>query len=237
VRFISPGTALADMQQLRQQIASSHTLPREIAGTENMPAEMVLRVLDHLIQCWSPKPSLRKNARHRIASEVFVVRGLERVLWYLSGGGNSLDEVETWTVEDVSRGGLGAQLPLKQNEVLAIGTVVGFQPAGAAGWQVGVIRRFSRPSEQRGAAGIETLTTTPCILSVMDSGLKTDLILLDELKDDSSVRILLAPGCWEIGTAFVTLIDGRPWRLHADEILDQSGDWLIGRCIAEQLRD
>jgi len=237
LRFISPGSGLPDMQQLRQQIAATRILPRDIAGAEEFPAEAVLRVLDHLILCWSPKPPLRKNARHRIASDVYVVRGLDRVLWYLSGGGNSLDEVETWTVDDVSQGGMGVNLPLKMNEIIPVGTLVGCQPAGVAAWQLGVIRRFSRSSEQRGTAGIETLSKTSRTLSVMDSGLKTELILLDALKDDSSVRILLGPSYWEAGTAFVTLVDGRPWRLHADEPLDQAGDWLLGRCIAEELRD
>lgn len=237
IRFLSPGEALADMQQLREKILATRQLPREIAGVEELPAEAVLRVIDHLLQCWSAKPPLRKNARHRIASNVYVVHGFVTLLGYLSGSNTSLEGIETWVIEDVSQCGLGAKLSIKRNDWVQVGALVGFQPEGVAGWQVGIIRRFTRQNEADGSVGIETLSKLPRPLSVMDSGLKTDLIVLDALQDDSSVRILIAPSYWENGTVFVTLMDGRPWRLHADEKLEATSDWLIGRCIAEQIRD
>lgn len=237
VRYLSPGEALADMQQMRENILATRQFPREIAGVEELPAEAVLRVIDHLLQCWSAKPPLRKNARHRIASGVYVVHGLDTLLGYLTGTDTSLEGIEAWVIEDVSQGGIGAKLSIKRNDWAQVGALVGFQPEGVTGWQVGIVRRFTRLSEADGSAGIETLSKLPHPLSAMDSGLKTDLIVLDVLQDDSSVRILIAPSYWENGTVFVTLLDGRPWRLHADETLEETGDWLIGRCIAEQIRD
>ena len=237
IRYLSPGDALADMQQLREKIFATRQLPREIAGVEELPAEAVLRVIDHLLQCWSAKPPLRKNARHRIASGVYVIHGLESLPGYLLGTDTRLEGIETWVIEDVSQGGIGAKLPIKRNDWAQVGALVGFQPEGVSGWHVGIIRRFTRQSESDGSAGIETLSKLPHPLSVMDSGLKTDLIVLDALQDDSSVRVLIAPSYWENGTVFVTLLDGRPWRLHADEKLEETGDWLIGRCIAEKIRD
>lgn len=236
-RYLSPGEALADMQQMRERIRATGQLPREIAGVEALPAEAVLRVLDHLLQCWSAKPPLRKNARHRIASDVYVIHGLDTLPGYLLGSNSSLEGIETWVIEDVSQGGIGARLSINRNDWAQVGALVGFQPEGVSGWHVGIIRRFTRQSESDGAAGIETLSKQPRPLSVMDSGLKTDLIVLDPLQDDSSVRILIAPSYWENGAAFVTLLDGRPWRLHSDEKLEATGDWLIGLCIAEQIRD
>lgn len=237
IRYLSPGDALANMQQLYEKILATRQLPREIAGVEELPAEAALRVIDHLLQCWSAKPPLRKNARHRIASNVYVIHGLDTLQGYLTGSNTSLDGIETWVIEDVSQGGIGAKLSIKRNDWVQVGALVGFQPEGVAGWQVGIIRRFTRQSEADGSVGIETLSKQPRQLSVMDSGLKTDLIVLDALQDDNSVRILIAPSYWESGTVFVTLVDGRPWRLHADEKLEATGDWLIGRCIAEQIRD
>lgn len=237
IRYLSPGDALTNMQQLHEKILATRQLPREIAGVEELPAEAALRVIDHLLQCWSAKPPLRKNARHRIASNVYVIHGLDTLQGYLTGSNTSLDGIETWVIEDVSQGGIGAKLSIKRNDWVQVGALVGFQPEGVAGWQVGIIRRFTRQSEADGSVGIESLSKQPRSLSVMDSGLKTDLIVLDALQDDSSVRILIAPSYWENGTVFVTLMDGRPWRLHADEKLEATGDWLIGRCIAEQIRD
>jgi hypothetical protein len=168
---------------------------------------------------------------------VYVIHGFEPLLGYLSGANTSLEGIEAWVIEDVSQGGIGAKLSIKRNDWAQVGALVGFQPEGVSGWHVGIIRRFTRQSESDGSAGIETLSKLPRPLSVMDSGLKTDLIVLDALQDDSSVRILIAPSYWENGTVFVTLLDGRPWRLHADEKLEEAGGWLIGRCIAEQIRD
>jgi len=237
LRFLFPGTAPDEMRTLREKIAASRVVPREIAGVEEFSADLVLRVLDHLLQCWSPKPPLRKAARHRIASDVYVVRGLDDLLRFVAGNADDITAVATWTAEDASQGGLGARLPIKRNEVVAVGMLVGFQPPGNPGWNVGVVRRYSRLDEQQGLAGIEILSPAPRVLTAMDSGLRTDLLLLDTLKDDSSVRILLAPSHWEGSTTYVGLVDGRPWRLHADEAVEQAGDWLLGRCIAEELRD
>lgn len=237
IRYLSPGDGLAGLRQMREQILVTHQLPREIAGVEALPAEAVLRVIDHLLQCWSAKPPLRKNARHRIASDVYVIHGLGSLPGYLSGSDTRLEGIETWVIEDVSQGGIGARLSINRNDWAQVGVLVGFQPEGVGAWHIGIIRRFTRQSESEGAAGIETLSKQPRPLSVMDSGLNTDLLLLDALQDDGSVRVLIAPSYWEDGTAFVTLLDGRPWRLHADEKLEAAEDWLLGRCIAEQIRD
>jgi hypothetical protein len=235
VRFIAPGTVLSEVLQLRQTVAATPVLGNDLSLGGLYSKEEVLHVLDHLALCWSPTPPVRRNMRHRVASQVSVIVGLSTLCQYAAGKGNGLDGIVTWQVEDISQGGMSVRLPLLNNQAIKVGALIGFQPEGSSQWHVGAIRRFARANEIQGAAGIETLTKTPRAVAVMDNGLETELILLDALRDDSSVRVLLAPSYWEAGTTFATLLDGQPWRLHTDDVLESAGDWLIGRCIAERI--
>ncbi len=90
-------------------------------------------------------------------------------------------------------------------------------------------------SEIHGLVGIETLSKSLRAVTATDGVLQTDLLLLDPLQDDSSVRILLPPEQWEAGIPMQLFIDGHPWRLHPDEALAAGNEWLMGRCIAEAL--
>lgn len=233
LRFFGAGQALEAVEQMRAKIAASKSLPADVnLGGQYAPA-VVLPVLDHLAMCWSAKPPTRNFPRHRIKSRVGVVTGLPAIHARLSLGGVGPDGVESWLVDDVSQGGMGARLPLLRNEWVRIGAIVGMQPEGGDNWLVGAIRRFARETEAQGAVGIETLSKTPRALVASDGGLETDLILLDPPRDDSSARVLLAPNDWEEGVPLVATLDGRRWRLHPDERLETGDDWLIGRCVVE----
>lgn len=236
LRFFGPGRALEAVQQMRARIAASGTLPAEVnLGGQYAPA-VVLPVLDHLAMCWSPRPPTRNYPRHRIKSKVGIVAGLQSLHRHLGGaGGENAAGVESWLVEDVSQGGMCAKLPLMRNDWVRVGALVGLQPEGGDNWLVGAVRRFSRETEALGAVGIETLSKTPRAVTASAGALATELILLDPPRDDSSARVLLAPGDWEEGVPLLAEIDGGRWRLHPDERLEASDDWLIGRCIVELL--
>jgi hypothetical protein len=111
------------------------------------------------------------------------------------------------------------------------------QPEGGDNWLVGAVRRFTRETEAQGVVGIETLSKTPRAVTAAAGGFETELVLLDPPEDDSSIRVLLAPGDWEEGIPLVTRLDGRRWRLHPDERLEAGEDWLVGRCVSEMLPD
>lgn len=233
LRFFGAGQALEAVQQMRAKIVATRALPAEVnLGGQYSPA-VVLPVLDHLAMCWSPKPPTRNHQRHRIKSRVGVVAGLPAIHARLSFGGVGPDGIESWLVDDVSQGGMGARLPLLRNEWVRIGAIVGMQPEGGDNWLVGAIRRFARDTEVQAAVGIETLSKAPRALVASEGGLQTDLILLDAPQDDGAVRVLMALNDWEEGVPLTTSLDGRRWRLHPDERLETGDDWLIGRCVAE----
>lgn len=237
LRFFGPGQALAAVQRMRERIAASGALPAEVNLGGQYSAAVVLPVLDHLAMCWSPKPPTRTFPRHRIKSRVGIVGGLPALHQCLGDTLGGFDDVESWLVEDVSQGGMGVKLPLRRNDWVRVGALVGMQPEGGDNWLVGAVRRFTRETEAQGVVGIETLSKTPRAVTAAAGGFETALVLLDPPRDDSSIRVLLAPGDWEEGIPLVARIDGRRWRLHPDERIEAGDDWLVGRCVAEVLSD
>lgn len=234
LRFFGPGTALEAVRQLRARVARGAQIDEVNLGGQ-FPADKLIPVLDHLAMCWSPQPPTRNYLRHRVKSRVTVVNGLANLRAHLDKGARMPESNEFWAVEDVSLGGIGATLSFPRNEWVRVGTLVGLQPEGHGHWMVGAIRRFMRDSEHRGVAGIETLSKLPRALTATDGGLTTHLILLDPLQDESSARILLAPGEWEIGMPLTLVDNDKFWRLHPAEMLEAGEDWLVGRCGVELL--
>jgi hypothetical protein len=58
-------------------------------------------------------------------------------------------QMESWVVENVSRGGFGAVLGNVPGEWLKVGALIAMQPEGGDNWLVGVIRRYHRETENR----------------------------------------------------------------------------------------
>jgi hypothetical protein len=235
VSFIGLTQAVVAARELHGRITASQTSPSGIDLGGQYPVATLLAVLDHLSACWSPQPPTRSFQRHRVASPMVASNGFASLHAILSGTNLGQAQAESWQGEDVSQGGMSVRLPLSRNAQLQVGALVGCQPAGNGHWLIGVVRRFQRESETQGTAGIETLSKTPQGVTAIDSAMKTDLILLDPLRDDTSIRVLLKPCDWEDGPTMQLFIDGQPWRLHPDEKLEEGTDWLNARFIAESL--
>lgn len=235
VRYVSPGQALPALRQLRGEVAAARELPAELGCGGQYSRETVLRVLDQLANSWSPEPPKRKNLRHEVSSNVRVVAGLAAVRRQLAGEAGGADDSANWQVVNISQGGISARLPLAHADRIKVGVLVGYQPAGSQAWQVGVIRRLVRENENQATVGIEKLSKQPRVANFMEDGLRTDVLLLDALQDGGSLPVLLEASHWEDGAALVALIDGRHWQLNADEKLEVTDDWMMGRCSVDLL--
>lgn len=230
LRFFSTGGALTAVAELRERIDRSGTLPAEINFGGQYSPRVVLPVLDHLAMCWSPKPPMRSHTRHRVKSRIAVVGGdLPAVHQRLFKPGPGEPAAESWVVEDVSQGGMGAQVPLRSNDWLKIGAVLAIQPEGGDNWLVGIIRRLARDSDSQGSVGIETLSKSPRAVAANCGGLMTEMVLLDPLRDDQPVRALLPASAWEEDVLVVLSLDGAEARLVPDALLESGADVAIGR--------
>ncbi len=229
LRFFATGKALDAIAELKGRIAQSGQLPTEINFGGQYAPRITIAVLDHLANCWSPKPPTRSHVRHPIKSRVGVVGGLQAIHQRLASQAGGGDATESWVVENISRNGMGAQVPAISNDWLRVGSFVGLQPEGGDNWLIGVIRRLTRDSESVGAVGIETISKAPRAIVADSGGLRTAVVLLDPLVAGGYAHVLIDPIAWEEKIPLLFEIDGKPARLLPQQLTDAGADGAIGR--------
>jgi hypothetical protein len=225
LRFFSAGTALTSLEELLRRVERGE-VPAEVNLGAQYSARIVLPVLKHLAMYWAPKPPMRSHDRHRVKSRLTVVNGLAATHARLSGQGG--EDSEAWVVEDVSLGGMGAQVPLSASDWVRIGALLGMQPEGGSNWLVGVIRRFSRETPAQGSVGIETLSKSPQAIVGDLGGIDSTAILLDTLHAGDTVRVVLPSAAFEPAIPLVFAWQGRSARLDPIEQLESGVDFDLG---------
>lgn len=244
LRFLRPGAALDKIAEIRERIVKSGAVPADLQLGGQYPSETVLSVLDHLSLNWQPKPPMRSHQRHQVKSRLSVIHGFATIHDRLANGKSFFadgSEEEAWIAEDVSVGGMGAQVPLGVNEWIRIGALIGVQPEGGENWLIGMIRRFNR-GDGRGAVGIQTIGKAPHAVVADSNGLKTDMLLLDlpslpasgatpasdqVLTEAICVDGVLASSAYEAGIAMTVFVEGRFLRLRPQSLLERGPDFAI----------
>jgi hypothetical protein len=238
VRFFGAGRASAEIEAMLQQIRKTREVPSTLALGGVCTPETVLGVLEHLEQCWSPKLSERRHARHRVKSRVTIAWGFDGILEVLRPQAAAFDATrfESWIVENVSVGGFGALVPQVRGDWLRIGCLIAIQPEGGDNWLIGVIRRLSRPSLEQAAVGIQTLarTAVPIELRVQVGGRTSNdtetAILLDPNQLGGEVQILLPPGAHAPGESFIFDFKGLSTMLLPVGVAERRHDYELVRC-------
>jgi len=185
----------------------------------------VIPVLRHFEMCWSLKPPTRGTARRRISSQLSVANGMDAIHRRLSGRARGADVLETWRVEDVSMGGLGAEA--SGNDWIRIGALVAVLPEGGDNWLLGVVRRYVRSDPTRGAVGIETISRQPSAVLADAGGIMTEAILIDALEVGENARMVLPPDAFEEKVALIFRINEKNARLHPRKKLAAGPDYVI----------
>ena len=227
LRFFNGTRAVAEVGKTIEQIRSEGRVPSTINLGAQYDVGTVIPVLEHLAMCWAPKPPMRNDARHRINSRLNVVNGLAAVHQRLSGRGSGVEGVETWVIDDVSLGGLGAQVTLSGRDWIRIGALVGMQAEGGENWLIGIIRRYVRSGPNQGSVGIETISKTPRAVFADAGGLQTEALLLDVPEVGEYARMALPANSLEDKVALVFALDDRNARLHPRETLVTGADFVI----------
>jgi len=184
-------------------------------------------VLEHLARCWAPKPPMRSNARHRINSQMKVVNGLATVHQQLTGRGSDTEGVEAWMIDDVSLGGLGAQVTVSRQDWIHIGALVGMQAEGGDNWLIGIVRRYARSGPNQGSVGIETISKTPRAVVADAGGLYTEALLLDVPEVGEYARMALPANALEDKVALVFALDDKTARLHPRETIETFANFVV----------
>lgn len=226
LRFFNGTRALEAVQVTLEQIRAEHRVPPGIPLGDQYEPTVVIPVLEHLALCWAPKPPMRSHARHQIKSSLLVTHGLADIHRRLSGR-QGREEAESWVVEDVSLGGMGATAPVARKDWIRIGELIAMQPDGGDNWLLGIIRRYARSGAQQGAVGIETLSKTPRAVVADAGGFQTEAILIDIPVVGEYARMVLAPNALEEKVALLFTLDGLRARLHPRETLETGLDFLV----------
>ncbi|MDP2252702.1 MAG: hypothetical protein Q8J60_00835, partial [Thiobacillus sp.] len=106
-------------------------------------------------------------------------------------------DVERWVMHDASECGYGAIVESRDKDWLRVGALIGIRPHEASAWQIGVVRRLSRVSDDTSSVGIETLAETPML--VMLQATTTSAYTVDG--HDNSNAGLPHAGLWLAGSA------------------------------------
>jgi len=78
-------------------------------------------------------------------------------------------DVERWVMHDESKYGYGAIVESRDKDWLRVGALIGIKTHDASQWQIGVVRRLSRVSDDTSSVGIETLVEKPTLTMLYDT--------------------------------------------------------------------
>ncbi len=232
LRFFNGTRAVEAVAKTIEQIRSEGRVPPGINLGAQYEVDVVLPVLEHLALCWAPKPPMRNNARHRTSSPLKVINGLAAVHQRLSGSDGS-EALETWVIDDVSLGGLGAQVSLARHDWIRIGALIGMQPEGGENWLIGIVRRYVRTGSNQGSVGIETISKTPRAVFADAGGLHTEALLLDVLHVGEYARMALPANALEDKVALVFSLDDKNARLHPQETIATGADFVVANFLVQ----
>ncbi len=238
-RFLKPGAAFESMQAILDQIERGGDMPPEIDLGAQYNPRVLIRVLRHLTAYLAPIPPQRKHDRHRVKHRMAVMNGLVNAYVAFSGefGGRPPGlPVESWVVDNVSRGGFGASLSNISGEWVKVGALIAMQPEGGDNWLLGVVRRYQRDSESEARVGIQTIATraTAAELRVRTSSSYAAVagipaLLLGDGNEPGEMRVVLPAGTFSPRESMEYGSAGQRQVLMPVAIAEQADDYEVAR--------
>jgi hypothetical protein len=238
-QFFKPAAAHPEMLALLRQLEQGEQLPAQIKlGGETQP-RVLIPVLAHLCTYLAQNPPTRQHDRHRVKHRISVLNGLINAFVAFSKefGGRPMGlPIESWVVEDVSRGGFGAVLSDIPGEWLKVGALLAIQPEGGDNWLLGSVRRYQRESHGDARVGIETLARIveaveliPKMASSYAAALGVPSLLLLEGNAPRELRAILPPNMFDPGESFGYVSEGRNIILEPISLIERTPDYDLAR--------
>ncbi len=190
-RYFSTTDAMAPLDALRT-VLEGGSVPAHFDLARYRSPRIILPVVRHLSGYWSADSPKREHDRHRVRSEAAGMVGLSAILQRLRQPEDGPPPA-LWSVEDVSRGGVRARLPMSDRDSLHVGTLVAVRPAGGDNWLVGVVRRFARESGDHASAGVQTLSRSALPAELQSDNGVVQALILDTPDVGELVQVVL-PG-------------------------------------------
>lgn len=244
-RFLKPGLAHEAMLALLGELERGRDMPPEIDLGGQYQVKLLVKVLRHLAAYLAPIPPQRQFDRHRVKHRMSVLHGLVNAFVVFSGefGGRPAGlPVESWVVENVSRGGFGAVLGNVPGEWLKVGALIAMQPEGGENWLVGVIRRYRRASESESRIGIQAIARQAVSVelrirtaSSYASAASIPALMLLDGNEPGELRVILPPMTFDARESMEYASEGRRYVLTPVALVEQTGDFELVRYRQSQL--
>lgn len=238
-RFMKPGTAYGAMRAVLEALERGGELPAGIDLGGTWPVTLLVTVLRHLTNYLSPTPPQRQHDRHRVMHRMSVLHGLSNAVSLYSdalGGRPAGLQIESWVVENVSRGGFGAVLASVPEEWLKVGALVAIQPEGGTNWLLGVIRRYHREAQNEARAGIQALATKVIAIelrarkvSSYAAAAGTPALMLLDGNEPDEFRVALPPGTFNPREEMGYLRDGSRFMLTPVALIEKTAEYELVR--------
>ena len=238
-RFMKPGLAHDAMRSLLESLERGGEIPPEIELGGPYPVAQVVAILRHLTNYFSPTPPQRQHDRHRVMHRMSVLHGLINAFVVFSdefAGRPAGLPIESWVVENVSRGGFGAVLGNIPEEWLKVGALVAMQPEGGANWLLGVVRRYHREAQNEARAGIQALATKVIAIelrarraSSYAAAAGTPALMLLDGNEPDEFRVALPPASFNPREEMEYLRDGRRYMLTPVALIEKTAEYELVR--------
>ncbi len=238
-RFFKPGPAHAAICELLRGLERGDDIPADLKlGAQYYPRTLI-PVLRHLAAYLAPIPPQRRHDRHRVKHRMSVLNGLVNAFVAFSGefGGKPAGlQMESWVVDNVSRGGFGALVNDIPADWLRVGALVAIQPEGGDNWLLGIVRRYHRATESDARVGIETMARQACSVELKVRGASsyaavsgTPALLLENRGAPGEVLVVLPPASFDLQESMEFTIDGRRCLLAPAALVEQTADYELAR--------
>ena len=158
MRYVAMPEMKSKLDEL-MKILNKNIVPNDINLGGNYEAGVVKEAVQYLLN-YVVAPPVRRNARRVADVTLGVVSGFENVMQSVDAM-LGFEEVEKalWITEEISASGFSCRIPVKGNESIGIGSLLGMQPEGVPHWGVAVVRRLLRDESEQLRVGAEILSS------------------------------------------------------------------------------
>lgn len=239
LRYFRPADAFGQLLGLVADLERGGDVPPDINLGGQYHPRVVLPVLHHLANYWSPAPPKRKFDRHRVKHRLSVLHGLGNALVVFSGDSArppTVPEMESWVVENVSRSGFGAVFADARVEWPKVGELLVMQPEGGENWLLGIVRRYHRANDQEARVGIEALARhatalelRPRTASSYGAAAGIPAVLIDDGNEPGEIRVVLPVATFDLRESLEFVRDGKRMLLSPVAVAEQTADYEIAR--------
>lgn len=237
MRFVGASAMQPRLEEL-MKVLKKNIVPEDINLGGNYSAEVVAEAVQHLLT-YMAAPPVRRNVRRAADVTLSVVNGFNKV-FERTGAWLGFDEkpLAQWITEEISVGGFSTTLPVKGNEDIGIGSLLGMQPDGVPHWGVAVVRRLLRKNDNQINVGAEILSNRVAGVSLnydsgaggaAENGQSALWLYSKQAEAAGEVQLLMKADTFTPGRSMKILLNGKEYLLMPIGLQERGLDYDLAK--------